>query len=141
MASLVKNYTAFSIEKSKDMRSLLFLFTTSTLYCFWHIIRNSNIDGFELNSGAVVIIKFVNNNTASDAQLNINDLGSYQIVGGDGILANNVYQFVLDNDCFRIVGSNSSTSDNVSNSTHNVRETWFSIDGTIPSGGIPFVVS
>ena len=73
-------------------------------------VKVVTIDGFELNVGTVLFVKFTNNNTASNIQLKINQFDSYRIIGSSELITDTLYQFVFDGVCFHLMQSSGSSS-------------------------------
>ena len=68
-------------------------------------------DGFVLATGAMLIVRFVNENTAENPTLNVNGTGAYPMVDGDSpvstsqIVAGGLYIFVFDGTNWALLGS------------------------------------
>lgn len=71
------------------------------------VAKTVTIDGFALCSGATVLVKFENNNTAPYPTLNINNTGEKLIIGGN-LTSGGVYEFMYDGTYWNIIKSDSS---------------------------------
>ncbi len=68
-------------------------------------------DGFVLNTGAMIVVRFENENTAENPTLNVNNTGAKPMMDGDApvstsqIVAGGLYIFVFDGTNWALLGS------------------------------------
>lgn len=108
------------------------------------VAKTVDYDGFTLFTGATILVKFTNGNSASSPTLNVNGTGDKFIKwNGSNITSSNiiksyaVYELVYDNNCWRLLGGVDNTYSTATTNTLGLIKVTGKRNGamTLASGG------